>query len=172
MSSNPASNCTVTPAIRAKITAKIAHCIQLAERYFKIKLVVPTFNFKQRGRTAGTAYLQTNEMRFNLFMLKQDCEKFIEQVVPHEVAHLVVFQVYGSRPKPHGPEWTAIMEHLFNVEADRTHDFDVPSPKRLFIYQCDCQTHEFTAHRHGRAKRGTQYLCKRCKGHLAFVRAK
>lgn len=172
MNSNVSLLAALTPEIRLQVQQKIDQCLRSAERYFNVKLASPTFNFKQRGRTAGTAYLQKNEMRFNLYMLRQDSEKFIEQVVPHEVAHLVVYQIYGTDPKPHGPEWVAIMEHLFNVDADRTHDFDVPSPKRLFVYQCDCQVHEFTAHRHGRAKRGTQYVCKKCRGSLAFVRAK
>ncbi|RDL45824.1 SprT family zinc-dependent metalloprotease [Marinomonas piezotolerans] len=160
-----------TIELRRRVEVKIDQCLKQAERYFNMRLTKPIFNFKQRGRSAGTAYLQTNEMRFNAFMLNQDPEKFIDEVVPHEVAHLVVYQVYGSKPKPHGPEWVAIMEHLFNVDAERTHTFEVPKPKRLYLYQCGCQTHEFTAHRHGRVKRGTQYLCKLCKEPLVFLHA-
>lgn len=166
-----AKSSTVSAQQRLHVEEKIDQCIHQAERYFQVRLVKPVFNFNQRGRTAGTAYLQKNEMRFNAFMLTQDPDKFIEQVVPHEVAHLVVYQIYGAKPRPHGPEWVAIMEHLFNVEAERTHTFDVPKPKNLYLYQCGCQTHEFTAHRHGRVKRGTQYLCKLCKEPLVFLHA-
>ena len=87
-----------------QIDAKIEKCIGSAERYFNIKLKQPSYNFKQRGRTAGTAYLQRNEMRFNTFMLQQDPQKFIENVVPHEVAHIVVFQVFGAKVRPHGKD--------------------------------------------------------------------
>lgn len=155
-----------------QIEKKVKDCLKRAEAYFNIKLRVPNFNFRQRGRTAGTAYLQRNEMRFNPFMLQQDPHKFIENVVPHETAHIVVHQIYGDKVRPHGREWVAVMEHLFNVEAHRTHDFDVPKARNLFLYQCKCQTHEFTAHRHGRAKRGSQYLCRACKEPLHYWKKK
>ncbi|SBT18681.1 Protein SprT [Marinomonas gallaica] len=155
-----------------RIENKISDCLNRAERYFKIGLQRPSFNFKQRGRTAGTAYLQRNEMRFNTYMLQQDPDKFIDHVVPHELAHIVVYQVFGSKVRPHGKEWIAVMEHLFDVEASRTHDFDVPKPRNLFLYQCACQVHEFTAHRHGRAVKGTQYVCRYCRKNLNFLKKK
>lgn len=154
------------------VQQKIHECMAIAENYFRIKLKIPSMNFKQRGRTAGTAYLQLNEVRFNRFMLNQNPVEFIATVVPHEVAHIVVYQVYGRNVKPHGQEWRAVMEHLFNVEACRTHDFDTPRPKNVFLYQCDCQTHEFSAQRHGRASKGTRYLCRACRTELRFLQKK
>lgn len=162
----------VCSAYIERIDRRITECLTSAERYFKIGLKRPCYNFKQRGRTAGTAYLQRNEMRFNTYMLQQDADKFIDQVVPHELAHIVVYQVFGAKVRPHGKEWIAVMEHLFNVEANRTHDFDVPKPRNLFLYQCTCQVHEFTAHRHGRAVKGMQYLCRNCRSPLNFLKKK
>ena len=142
---------SVGQAYYDQVERKIDACVSLAQRYYRIRLVPPTFNFKQRGRSAGTAYLQRNEMRFNAYMLAQDPAKFIENVVPHEVAHIVVHQIYGGSVRPHGREWVAVMEHLFNVDAARTHDFAVPQARNAYLYRCQCQEHEFTAHRHGRA---------------------
>ncbi|MBM6549921.1 SprT family zinc-dependent metalloprotease [Marinomonas ostreistagni] len=159
-------------AYQGAVEQKIQQCLTQAQRYFKVTLKAPSFNFKQRGRSAGTAYLQRNEMRFNAYMLAQDPQKFIDNVVPHEVAHIVVHQIYGAKVRPHGREWTAVMEHLFNVEAARTHDFDVPKARNLYLYRCHCQAHEFTAHRHGRATRGTQYICRACGSALHFVKKK
>lgn len=153
-----------------QVEQKIQQCLQQAKHYFKVSFKAPTFNFKQRGRSAGTAYLQRNEMRFNAFMLAQDPAKFIENVVPHEVAHIIVHQIYGDKVRPHGPEWRGVMEHIFHVDAARTHDFDVPKPRNVYTYQCQCQVHEFTAHRHGRAVRGTQYVCKICRSPLKYVK--
>lgn len=155
-----------------QVEQKIQECLASAQRYFNVTLAPPKFNFKQRGRSAGTAYLQRNEMRFNAYMLAQDPLKFIDNVVPHEVAHIVVHQIYGDAVRPHGREWTAVMEHLFNVEASRTHDFDVPKARNSYLYRCECQEHEFTAHRHGRAQRGTEYICRRCRHALAYVKKK
>lgn len=154
------------------VEQKIADCVSRAQRHFQTSIRTPAFNFKQRGRSAGTAYLQRNEMRFNAYMLAQNPQKFIDNVVPHEVAHIVVHQIYGSKVRPHGREWRAVMERLFDVKADRTHDFDVPKVRNAYLYQCQCQQHEFTAHRHGRATRGTEYICKLCRSPLKYIKKK
>ena len=74
-------------------------------------------------------------------------------MVPHELAHLIVYQVFG-RVKPHGQEWQAVMTQLFNLPADTCHQFDVESVQgKMFAYQCECQTHYLTIRRHNRIQR-------------------
>ena len=88
-----------------------------------------TCNLKQRGKAAGTAHLQKNELRFNYFMYQQNPAEFLNSVVPHEVAHIVVYQIYGNSVKPHGKEWQAVMFRVFGIRPNRTHTFDVPPQK-------------------------------------------
>ncbi|GAB3475957.1 SprT family zinc-dependent metalloprotease [Marinomonas epiphytica] len=145
------------------IETKVASCFDQADDFFKGRFRRPTVSLKQRGRAAGTAYLHTNQVRFNLFMFQQSPEKFLAEVVPHEVAHIIVYQIYGSGVSPHGQEWRAVMKKVFDLTPARTHDFDVPPPKQSFTYQCGCQTHLFTKRRHNYALQGRQYICKKCK---------
>ncbi|WP_243730268.1 SprT family zinc-dependent metalloprotease [Marinomonas balearica] len=152
-----------------RVESKIFECMNIASRYFRVKLSNPSFNFKQRGRAAGTAYLQKNEIRLNSYMYEQSPDEFLNNVVPHEVAHIVVFQIYGLDASPHGKEWKAIMEHLFGVPANRTHNFKLPPRKNGYKYKCSCSVHEFTAHRHSRARKGTEYICRLCKTTLKYV---
>ncbi len=106
-----------------------------------------------RGVKAGVAYLQKNEIKFNRTLLLENSDEFIRQVVPHELAHLIVYQVFG-RVKPHGQEWQAVMTQLFNLPADTCHQFDVESVQgKMFAYQCECQTHYLTIRRHNRIQR-------------------
>lgn len=151
------------------VCGKVEECIRQANRFFDIRLPVPECNFRQKGRSAGTAYLQKHEVRFNYFMYQQDPDRFLDTVVPHEVAHLVVYQLFGTDVKPHGVEWQRVMEHVFGVEPERTHKFQTPPPKKSYPYRCQCQRHELSSQRHSRAKKGTQYICKMCRTTLSYL---
>lgn len=150
----------------AWIREKVDACYDMAEAYFACDFPRPISNLKQKGKAAGTAHLQKNELRFNAYMFHQNQEKFLNEVVPHEVAHLLVYHLYGGRVKPHGKEWQFIMREVFHRPAARTHNFDVPEAKQLFPYRCQCQVHQLTIRRHNKIKQGTQYLCRQCKGTL------
>jgi SprT protein len=140
-----------------------------ADAFFGTKFKRSTCNLKQRGRAAGTAHLQKNELRFNYFMYQQDPAEFLNTVVPHEVAHIIVFQIYGNKVKPHGREWQAVMFKVYGIRPSRTHTFDVPLQKHTYEYNCVCQKHNLSKQRHTRAQKGTEYICKKCQFTLQFV---
>lgn len=61
----------------------------------------PKISFRQRGTTAGTAYLSQWEMRLNAVLLAENGQPFIDEVVPHELAHLLVYRQFGRvSPRP------------------------------------------------------------------------
>lgn len=152
-----------------QVQRKVMLCMQQANAFFGNQFEVPSCNLKQRGRAAGTAHLHKNEVRFNLFMLKQNPKLFLETVVPHEIAHIIVYQIYGNTVRPHGREWQAVMKKVYQLEPNRTHEFDIPLPKKTFRYQCQCQIHTFTVRRHNRAVKGTEYICKLCRSPLLYL---
>lgn len=154
------------------IRQKANDCFEKADVFFGNKFQRSVCNFKQKGRAAGTAHLQKNELRFNAFMYQQNPIEFINTVVPHEVAHIIVFQIYGNTVKPHGKEWKAVMLKVFGIAPNRTHTFDTPPQKQAFEYRCSCQKHHFTKQRHTRAQRGMEYICKGCRSTLQFVSKK
>ncbi len=88
---------------------------------------------------------------------------FIDEVVPHELAHLLVWKEFG-RVAPHGKEWKWMMESVLGVPARRTHQFELESVRRnTFPYRCKCQQHQLTLRRHNRVVRGEAiYRCVRC----------
>ncbi len=90
-------------------------------------------------------------------------QAFIDEVVPHELAHLLVWKHFG-RVAPHGKEWKWMMEAVLGVPARRTHRFELDSVRQnTFPYRCQCQQHQLTVRRHNRVVRGeATYRCVRC----------
>lgn len=156
--------------LNMQIQWRLKACMQLAEQHFKRKFEMPVLNYRLRGQKAGVAYLQKNEIRLNRTLLLENTSDFIQQVVPHEAAHLIVYQQFG-RVKPHGKEWQFVMKALFHLPAEIYHCFDLNSvtPQNI-AYQCQCQIHHLSSHRHQKILNKTAvYLCKKCRSELKQI---
>lgn len=156
--------------LKMQVQRKLNEGIRLAEQYFHRTFEMPSVQYNLRGVKAGVAYLQQNTIKFNRTLLLENAEVFIQQVVLHELAHLIVYQCFG-RVKPHGQEWQNVMTELFHLPADTCHQFDVQSVQgKTFSYRCSCQTHQLTVRRHNRIiKENVTYLCRKCHQKLVFV---
>ncbi len=89
--------------LKMQVQRKLSLCLALAEQHFNRAFPMPNVDYRLRGVKAGVAYLQQNEIKLNRTLLLENETAFINQVVPHELAHLIVYQVFG-RVKPHGKE--------------------------------------------------------------------
>jgi len=159
--------------MKDKINRKVIDCLITTGRHFKTTFEFPNLRYDLKGKCAGRAYLTTWEIGINKILLEENGEDYINVTIPHEVAHLVVYQIYGKRIV-HGKEWKNIM-HLFGLEPEIYHNYDttnatVRTVKREYVYKCACRTANFTATRHRRSKNfGGLYYCKTCKQKLVYV---
>lgn len=140
--------------------------IDKANQHYGTALPYPTLRFDLRGMTAGQAYSGRNLIRLNPLLLHENGEAFLQQTVPHEVAHLVADKLFGPGIRPHGREWQSVMAVL-DASSERCHRFDTSRAaayrQRRFSYACGCtRLHELSATRHNRIQRGAAYLCRRC----------
>ncbi|GIU52227.1 MULTISPECIES: SprT family zinc-dependent metalloprotease [Shewanella] len=165
-----APSCLAKTEAQQQVLQKIETDYQQAEAILKRQFPRPVVQFTLRGKSAGTAHLQMNKLRFNPVLLEENSAEFIEQVVPHEISHLLSFQLYG-RVKPHGLEWQRIMHHVFNVPADTTHQLNTQSVAgKQFEYFCACGPVMLSIRRHNKVVRNqTQYRCKNCAQVLSSV---
>lgn len=142
---------------------RLREILQQANLRLERSYPLPTMRYQQRGTAAGTAWLQSWEIRLNPVLLLENQQAFIDEVVPHELAHLLVWKHFG-RVAPHGKEWKWMMETVLGVAACRTHQFAITSVRsRTFPYRCGCQQHQLSVRRHNRVVRGAgEYRCLHC----------
>ena len=146
------------------VIQKVEQCTSHASSYFEQDFKLPEISFNQRGKIAGCARLQTNELRFNPVLLCDNVDAFIEEVVPHEVCHLLVYKLFG-KVRPHGNEWQSLMFKLFGLKGQTYHQMDVTKVKgKSFNYQCECGPIELGIRRHNKVVKGQQtYICRKCR---------
>ena len=151
------------PSVK-RLQERVFACYQQAELFYERAFPRPQISWQLRGRAAGKAFLQRNELRFNPKLYRANQEPFLGEVVPHEVAHLLVYQLYGAGTKPHGKEWRTVMVQLFCLAPKVTHSFDLaPLNETTVLYRCGCGEHPLSLRRHNKIVRGeASYRCRQC----------
>jgi SprT protein len=142
-----------------------------AERWPQV-LGPVSVNLALRGRSAGDACGRTGAIRYNGELLARHGDAFLAEIVPHEVAHVVVARAFPGRRRPHGPEWREVMGY-FGVRARSCHSFETTPARRVgsVPYRCACpDTHLLTPRAHRRIRRGfATYHCRKCRQALVWV---
>lgn len=157
--------------LKLQVQRQLKQSLALANQFFNKEFTIPTISYALRGQKAGVAYLQQNEIRLNPVLLAENGAEFIQQVVPHELAHLLVYQQFG-RVQPHGKEWKMMMEQVLGVPAEIYHQFSTANVAKQFPYECGCQTHLLSVRRHNAIQRNQRsYICRKCNQPLHLKRS-
>lgn len=149
-------------SIQQQVIRQVEECYLQAEQQLGQSFPRPVVRFNQRGKIAGSARLQLNELRFNPILLADNTPHFIQHVIPHEICHLLVYQLYG-KVRPHGEQWQGLMRHIYGLTPKTRHNMDVSKVQgKVFNYRCQCQQHQLSIRRHNKVLAGMQYQCRRC----------
>lgn len=92
--------------------------------------ITPDFRMEMTGQAAGRASWRPSvdgtrsyTCDFNRVYGLSNAADMLEETIPHEVAHCLVWQRYGRDARPHGAEWHAMFGALTGRVASRTHDY-------------------------------------------------
>lgn len=156
-----------------QIHQRLEQVLSILETRYDVNLPPLTLELNVRG-TAWGYYTRKGKqcsVRLNPALCAEHFEETLNDVIPHELAHFAVDQMYARRRKPHGPEWQKVMQALGITQPRVTHGKDVSHlatrKQRRHPYRCDCQLHWLSSTRHNRIGRGQQqYFCRQCGGPL------
>ncbi len=160
--------------LKHRIEQKVYECINIANRHSTLNpLPVPKITFELDGRAAGQANWKLWEVRFNLKYAALNGDKFINQTVPHEIAHLADHRFYGGWG--HGKTWKLVMRRVFGLEPERCHQFDEPEDLKRnkmhrFQYVCACPGHVITVttRTHNQISGGRNRVCVKCRSRILY----
>lgn len=174
---------SVPTNIHDRVQAEVDRCINIAYQRYGDRIKSPKIQYKVRGRVAGKAMYSQNIVDFNATLLMENLDDFIGDTVPHEVAHIIDFQVNGiqmsgSKRIHHGRTWKNIMRML-GVDPLRCHSYDVSNStvrrKAKFDYKCSYCGHilEVGPTVHRKLQRGEHRWHRGCgpNTHIYFVGA-
>jgi len=107
------------------------------------------------------------KVKFNRYLLETYKDKFIEDTVAHEMAHLFA---HDSNPNcaAHGSDWYYMM-FMLGAKASRCHDMETKPARqsRKWNYTCKCgKDFKVSTIKHNRIQNGTVYRCASCKTRL------
>lgn len=149
--------------------------LEMATKTFphsKIEKCKLQIKFNIKGQTAGQVqYKKNNEfiIRYNpTLLVNGEYKDFLEETVPHEVAHVITHIVYG-KVKPHGSEWKRIMRS-FGKNPQTYHNYNLKKSRNVkkFRYKCKCKHHFVGLKVHKKIHLGYSYSCKKCKNDLIY----
>lgn len=168
--------------MKQRILDKIEESFKKAEEFYGCSFSRPkNIIFKTNGTRGGHCCYGRSELMFQIELAKNHAEDFISQTVPHEVAHWIDVERYGyertrtGRYVHHGRTWKYIMQHVYGLNPDRCHDYDVSAvvtkKQERHNYMCNCcgRVYKLSTTKHNRVLRGkVNYSCSRCLVKLSF----
>lgn len=157
-------------ALEQAARRRVAEALERA-REVHPALPAPRVWFDLKGASAGQAHLGRGGLRFNPVLLEENRTAFFTDVIPHEMAHWLVFHLEnGPRLKPHGREWQTVMRDLYALAPRATHRLDVSRARSTpYRYACRCGDHYFTPQRHAQRHKGRRYRCRQCAQTLVYL---
>jgi SprT protein len=109
----------------------------------------------------------------NIELLHRHYDEMLHQVLPHEIAHCVVWRKYSGRVKSHGQEWAQVMV-AFGLKPMRTHMMPTtkarhhPRPHRYACINCN-HIFKVTNNIHRKMENGQIRYCSRCKSRVYWI---
>jgi len=110
------------PSLVQRVETKILETYLRAQTIFNRTFPLPKVTYEDKGQIAGFANFYQGRLNFSPTLLSENVEHFIENIIPHEVCHLVTRAMYPYC-QSHGQDWKQVMRKL-GVKPNRYHTYD------------------------------------------------
>jgi len=126
----------------SEIHDRVRYFVDKGNDVFDTDLPMPVVLFKKRGSCAGTAWYLHLQLDFNATLMLDNWDEYMNNVIPHEVAHLLKEHKYGYGKgrirSAHGTQWQAVMRGI-GATPSRTHNMDTSLTaihRKKYMYTC------------------------------------
>lgn len=155
---------------------KVLECFDIAKAKAGIDLQYEGVKFFKNSTMAGFVIpSKGNIVYLNLPLMERNESNFLNDTIPHEVAHLVANAIKAQKrivEGAHGKTWKRVMSQVYGLNPTRCHQYDTSGVGRnvkKYRYVCSCQKFSLGSTRHNKIQNGAKYRCKKCKKELAFL---
>lgn len=107
--------------LEESIRLKTYYYIDLINKLYTQEYKYPEIIFNLNGKVAGKAYLEAWSIHYNITFASSYYERFLNDTVPHEVAHLAAWAMYEH--SGHKKVWKTIMMNLGITDPKRCHNY-------------------------------------------------
>jgi len=178
------------PYWEKKVSERIDEIRAISQEKWGVSMAVKIEPTLRGLSTYGSANFSKKRIRTHKYLLCEFGDVYIEDVVVHEYAHIVIGERskrgdFSHRALPHGREFKDVCSH-FGIDGGATTDLYKNSKwikekrkeklkkTRVFYYSCGCNNffHEMTIRKHSNMQRGSSRKCTMCKTRLTFHREK
>jgi SprT protein len=130
---------------------------------------MPKINYFSKGSHGG--WHQNGELFFNEILAKNNFEAYLNEIIPHEVAHYIQM-IHWPDSKPHGVEFKRVMK-VFGVPARAYHTLNCEGIKqrkeRRIECKCSCEDRVWDlAIRRSAGVENKELLCPKCRDFIRF----
>lgn len=130
--------------LEAAIGAKTKELTLKACAFYHITPKGLDMMFSKTGRAGGCAGYNEDTGRyyldFNWELARKNPDEYLQQIIGHEVAHIINDWLHPGKNDHHGYNWQCIMVKCFGLMPDRCHHMETTGQykpqERKHIYEC------------------------------------
>ena len=165
---------TISTLLQLQVKEKVQQCLNILLGEETAKYINITVEFKNGIKTAaGLAYQSEQRIVLNENLFLANKQSFFDEIIGHEVCHVVQHILYPNESLHHGKRWKELMMML-GLRLSVYHNLDVSAvDDKVFRYVCNCdggfRYHQIVEKVHKEIEKGSRIRnCGTCSTRIIY----
>lgn len=165
---------TISTLVQLQVKEKVHQCLSILLGEEVAKYINIIVEFKNGIKTAaGLAYQAEQRIVLNEKLFLANKQVFFDEIIGHEVCHIVQHILYPAEKVAHGKHWKELMKAL-GLKPSVYHDLDVSAvDDKIYRYTCCCENgnryHQIIEKTHKELEKGVRIItCGSCSTRIIY----
>ena len=163
--------------IKGQILHRTKELLDYARRHYALSHTPLDIRFEKEGRGGGSAGKTAGRyyLNFNLALARENLDEYLNQVIGHELSHIIDLWLHKDVSSHHGYEWQCIMVQCYGLVPARCHRMDTSGVStrmsRNHVYRCSGCGREYnlTDILHRKIQHGQYRICNDCRSGIIIL---